>query len=269
MLPQLSGLEACKAVRQIDWQAAGDLHHRSRPQRDGHRGDEAGGLRLFAEAAGQGAGARPGRPCGRDAAADEHSGRGQRGSPTADAQRHDAGPQRGHAARLQGHRPRGAAGRHRADSGRKRHRQGAGGPGHLSAQQRATDRSWRSTARRFPRRCWRASCSATRRARSPAPTRGGSASSSNATAARSFSTRSATCRRCCKARCCAAAGAEVRARGRQPDDRDRRPDHRRHESRPGRDGQRAEVPRGPALPAQGLFDLPAAACATATATCGC
>ena len=43
-----------------------------------------------------------------------------------------------------------------------------------------TSRSWRSTARPSRRRCWRASCSATRRARSPGPTASGSASSSSA-----------------------------------------------------------------------------------------
>ena len=43
-------------------------------------------------------------------------------------------------------------------------------------------------------RCWRASCSATRRAPSPGPTAAASASSSSATAARCSSTRSATCR---------------------------------------------------------------------------
>ena len=56
-------------------------------------------------------------------------------------------------------------------------------------------RFWRSTARRCPRRCWKASCSATKRARSPAPTSAASASSSSAPAARSSSTKSATCRR--------------------------------------------------------------------------
>ena len=42
--------------------------------------------------------------------------------------------------------------------------------------------------------CWKASCSATRRAPSPGPTAAASASSSNATAGRSSWTRSATCR---------------------------------------------------------------------------
>ena len=57
---------------------------------------------------------------------------------------------------------------------------------------RAEGRSWRSTAPPSPRRCSRASCSATRRARSPGPTAAASASSSRPTAARSSSTRSAT-----------------------------------------------------------------------------
>ncbi len=60
---------------------------------------------------------------------------------------------------------------------------------------RATRRSSRSTAPPSPRRCWRASCSAMRKARSPAPSANGLASSSSAPAARCSSTRSATCRR--------------------------------------------------------------------------
>ena len=62
-------------------------------------------------------------------------------------------------------------GRAGADPGRDRHRQGAGGardPRRRPA--RATSRSWRSTAPRCPRRCSRASCSATRAAPSPGAT---------------------------------------------------------------------------------------------------
>ena len=51
-----------------------------------------------------------------------------------------------------------------------------------------------STAPPSRRRCWRANCSATRRAPSPGPTAAASASSSSATAAPCSSTRSATCR---------------------------------------------------------------------------
>ena len=50
----------------------------------------------------------------------------------------------------------------------------------------------RSTAPPSRKTCWKASCSATRRALSPGPTAAASASSSSATAARSFSTKSAT-----------------------------------------------------------------------------
>ncbi len=66
----------------------------------------------------------------------------------------------------------------------------------------AIRRSWPSTARPSPRRCWRASCSGTRRGRSPAPSGAASASSSNATAGRSSSTRWVTCRRPCRPRSC-------------------------------------------------------------------
>ena len=72
---------------------------------------------------------------------------------------------------LQGDRPRRPAGCDRADPGRERHRQGTRRPRHLSAQPTApTSRSWPSTAPPFPKRCWKASCSATRRARSPGRT---------------------------------------------------------------------------------------------------
>ena len=55
---------------------------------------------------------------------------------------------------------------------------------------RAAPVSWRSTARPFPRPCSRARSSATRRARSPAPTSGAPAASSWPIAARCSSTRS-------------------------------------------------------------------------------
>ena len=68
-----------------------------------------------------------------------------------------------------------------ADPGRERHRQGArraGDPPDEPA--RTSSRSSRCTARRSPRRCSRASCSATRRARSPAPSARARAASSTA-----------------------------------------------------------------------------------------
>ena len=59
---------------------------------------------------------------------------------------------------------------------------------------RATGRSSRSTAARSPRRCSRASCSGTRRARSPTPSATRRGSSRRPRAARCSSTRSASCR---------------------------------------------------------------------------
>ena len=59
---------------------------------------------------------------------------------------------------------------------------------------RAAGRSSRSTAARSPRRCSRASCSGTRRARSPTPSATRRGSSKRPTAARCSSTRSASCR---------------------------------------------------------------------------
>ena len=66
-------------------------------------------------------------------------------------------------------------GRHRpghSDPGRERHRQGSGRPQRsTTAAAAASSRSSRSTARRSPKRCSKASCSATRKARSPTPTK--------------------------------------------------------------------------------------------------
>ena len=59
----------------------------------------------------------------------------------------------------------------RADHGRVRHGQGAGRARDPCASTRKDSRSSRSTAARWPRTCSRASCSATRRARSRAPYR--------------------------------------------------------------------------------------------------
>ncbi len=63
-----------------------------------------------------------------------------------------------------------------------------------------TGRSSRSTAARSPRRCSRASCSATSAARSRARSSRSSAGSSSPTAARCSSTRSATCRPRCRSK---------------------------------------------------------------------
>ena len=78
---------------------------------------------------------------------------------------------------------------------------------------RATFPSSRSTARRFPRRCSRASSSAMRRAPSPARTTRGSASSSSRIAARSFSTRSPRCGRRRRSSSCACCRSGVRRLG--------------------------------------------------------
>ena len=107
--------------------------------------------------------------------------------------------------------------RDRADPRRERHRQGAGRPRDPLQQRRGrTSRSSRSTAPRCPRTCSRASCSATRRGRSPARSPSARAGSSWPTAARSSSTRSATLARHAGQAAARAAGAGVRARRRQP-----------------------------------------------------
>ena len=83
----------------------------------------------------------------------------------------------------------------RAAPGRDRRRQGGASPSDPPAARRAPHgRSCRSTAPRSPRRCSRASCSATSGARSPARSRGKPGLLEAATAARCSSTRSASCR---------------------------------------------------------------------------
>ena len=87
---------------------------------------------------------------------------------------------------------------------RDRHRQGAGrarDPHQLAARGEAVRARQLRGAR--ARACSRASCSATRRAASPARWRGGRAASSSPTAARCSSTRSAICRWRCRSSCCA------------------------------------------------------------------
>ena len=82
----------------------------------------------------------------------------------------------GDAGGLRPHPAGGGLAGQRAHHRRVGHRQGAGGPGHPRPQPaQPTARSWRSTAPPSPRRCWRASCSATSGAPSPtpAPTRPG------------------------------------------------------------------------------------------------
>ena len=107
---------------------------------------------------------------------------------------------------------------------RDRHRQGAGRPRdpRRSARRRVAD--LRPSERRGAarRRCSRASCSATRRARSPAPRPAASGASSWRTAARCSSTRSATSRSSCSPSCCAccrsASSSGSAARGTPPVD---------------------------------------------------
>ena len=111
---------------------------------------------------------------------------------------------RRHGARDQARRPDRAVRRLDADHRRKRHRQG--GDRALRAQPlepRARRRSSRSTARRSRRTCWNPSCSATRRAPSPARSRAASASSRRRPAARCCSTKSPRWTCGCRPSCCA------------------------------------------------------------------
>ena len=90
------------------------------------------------------------------------------------------------------------------DHRRIRHRQGSAGA--LRPHPLATapsSRSSRSTARRSPSICWNPNCSATRRARSPARSRGASANSRKPPAARCCSTKSPKWTCGCSRSCCA------------------------------------------------------------------
>ena len=104
-----------------------------------------------------------------------------------------------HARGVQGDRSGGRPGRAGTHHRRERHRQGGGRPRDLPARPSGEGPvPGARTARPFRKASWRASCSATRKARSPAPTAGGSASSNRSAAAPSFSTKSATCPRPCR-----------------------------------------------------------------------
>ncbi len=113
-------------------------------------------------------------------------------------------PQRGDEA---GHRARQARRRLQhpgADRGRIRRRQGADRPRHPGRERPRRQAVRRpSIAGRSPKIWSRASCSATRRAPSPAPPRSGPASSSRPIGARCSSTRSASCRSTPRSSCCA------------------------------------------------------------------
>ena len=66
-----------------------------------------------------------------------------------------------------------------------------------------------------------------------------------------------------------AAGARVRAGGRQPDHQDRRAGDRRHQSRSAQEHPRGEISRRPVLPAQCVSDPPAAAARAPAPTSRC
>ena len=109
-------------------------------------------------------------------------------------------------AHAEGHgagRARGQDRRHGADPRRERHRQGAHRPGHPRQQQAALlSHRGRSTAAPCRRACWKASCSATRRGPSPAPSTAARERSRWPTAARCSSTRWGPSTPRCRSTCC-------------------------------------------------------------------
>ena len=164
----------------------------------------------------------------------------------------DAGPRAGDAAGVPRHRPPVALQHDRADHRRVRHRQGAGRARAARAQPARRQAVHRAEHLGDSRRtCWSRSCSVTRRARSPAPTRSAAAASSRPTAARCSSTRSATCRLPLQTRLLRvlAEGEFYRVGGQTPIRVDVRVIAATHQDLEERVAQRP-VPRGPAPPPQ-------------------
>ncbi len=194
-LPDQSGLEVYQQIRRIDARIPGDLRHDGQDGRRGHRGDEAGRLRLPVQAGRHATVASSGRRGAGSVPEDARTGPRRRDGPRPRRGGRHSRIMPGHARGVQGHRPRRRPGRPRADHRRERHRQGTGRPRHLPARPPGQSSVPGPQLRRHPgEACWKASCSATRKGPSPAPIAAASASSSNATAGRSSSTRSATCR---------------------------------------------------------------------------
>ena len=131
---------------------------------------------------------------------------------------------------------------------------------HQTIAARVASRSSRSTAPPSPRTCWRPSCSATRRAPSPAPWRGASASSRRPTAARCCWTRSPRWTSRLQAKLLRALQErEIDRVGGAKPGAGRHPHHRHLEPRPRPGGAGRDVPRGPALSPQRREPAPAAA----------
>ena len=199
-------------------------HARGRPRHSRHRADrpwrhrqcgvgDARGRRRFRGQAGE-----PRAAAGLAAQCARHQGAGRRiAAAQAQPRRHAHHRRRDHPlARHASGAARGREGgglRHpRADRGRIRRRQGTDRARHPRLAARAApSRSSRSIAAPC-RRTWSSrSCSATRRAPSPAPPTSTPASSSRPTAARCSSTRSANCRRRAGQAVARAAGGRGRA----------------------------------------------------------
>ena len=193
-MQDMSGLELCERIVGNRPDVPGGGHHRARQPRDGRRGDPRRRLRLHA----------PSRstPAACSVAVDRAcaTSRAPRGGEALAARVDDSPSSTASSAQSPAMqrvlRPGSSRRRHRrvgAHHRRERHRQGAGRARAPRAQPRgAPARSSRSTAPRCPRRCSRASCSATRAAPSPTPRQRARACSRRRTAARSSSTRSAS-----------------------------------------------------------------------------
>ena len=246
----------------------GHLHHRPRDDRDGHRGDEAGGVRLPAQAPGRRPRAGAGRARRGDQPADARPRRGRGRGPGAGPGRRPRRPLAGDAGGLQGDRPGRAAGPRRADPGRERHGQGAGRPGRLPAQPPGRRAVPGDQLRRHPgdapgERAVRPREGGVHRGRPPADRQVRAVLGRDAVPGRDRRHDAADPGEGPPG----APGRPVRAGRRQRDDPDRRPGDRRDQPGPGADGGGGRVPRRPLLPPGHRHDHAAAAAASGPRTC--
>ena len=190
-LPDMNGEEVFRSGLARSHRQPGPVHHRLWQHRSGRAPHPRRRRRLSDQAVSDGRIPRAHRP----SAASARAGRAGGGARSRRVDRDALG--RGHAP------PRCRYRQHFAPHGRERRRQGGGGPLCCTRFRGAPQRrSWRSTAPPSPPIFWRASCSATSAAPSPAPTAATKATPSGRATACCSSTKSPSCRRPCRPSSC-------------------------------------------------------------------